>query len=120
MNFKKIAQQQTTLSDLMSERVKVPMEEIIIEYPNGFHLTDFDLISIDDSENFVVFTIREDKTIFSFGGTILTNIVKEWIKEFNGDITATREAYSKEEPILIKAKKEKTRTGRTITRLIIV
>lgn len=60
----KVAQRETSLSRLMEGREKIKTEDIIKKYPNGVTLTEFDLVTIDDS-TFPVFAFAEnDKECF--------------------------------------------------------
>lgn len=81
----KVAQRETSLSRLMEGREKIKTEDIIKKYPNGVTLTEFDLVTIDDS-TFPVFTFAENDKECFFGGHVLTKIAIGWVKACDGDV----------------------------------
>lgn len=116
-SLKKIAEKELTLSDLMVERDKIDTEEIIDTYEDGITLDQIDMCKIDDEE-VAVYTFREDKDVFAFGGHILKNLFKSWIEEY-GSIEEVNKALVKEN-IVLTLSRGKTKDGkREITKVAI-
>lgn len=123
--FRKIAIETTTLSDLMTERTKKQIDDLIKDYPEGFTITDFDITELkgeDGVEKVGVFTIAEDESIFCFAGLVLTNMFKSWISLYEGDKEITREAYADAKDfITVKAYKKKVNnSNRTVTAITVL
>lgn len=114
-NFKAAAQAATSLSDLMSNREKRSTDEMISKYPDGFTITDFDMIGTGDDE-YTVFVIKEDPGIFFYGGTILKKMVNAWLAGFD-DIETCREEFKKDGGLPIRMTTGKTKDGRMVTKI---
>ena len=112
--FTNIAAKATRLSDLMVGRDKITTEELIANYPDGFTINEFDVITVD-ADTFPVFTIKEDKYKFAFGGAVLSNIIDEWVKQFDGSISDTSEALKQAGGVRIKFIKSRTKSGNQVT-----
>lgn len=109
INFKKIAQRETVLSEIMESRQKVEKKDGIVT------IVDFDIVSNKDGEAYAVCAIND--TEFINGGTILTNIFTSIVREFNGDIEQARAEYAKSEKLKVKLTKTKTKSGRDLTKV---
>jgi len=75
-------------------------------------------ISIDGCEllnnndgDYSVFTFKEDSKKFFFGGKVLTELVKEWIKFLGGSIDDVNELLTKE-PIPVVMSMRRTKDGK--------
>lgn len=113
--FKKVAKELTTLSELMQGREKTQIDELIVAYPDGFTIIDFDITTLDNEE-VGVFVTKEAPNFFCFAGLVLTNIFKSWVALFEGDIEGTRAEYAKSEPCKVRAYKKKVNnSNRTVT-----
>lgn len=111
-NFKQKAVESIILSDLMQEREKISTEEVIKKYPEGITVTDFDFVTIEN-KTFVVLTFEEDKTKFLNGGFVLTKVFSEIVEDFEGEVEAAREEYSKcENKIVAVLSAGKTKDGK--------
>lgn len=111
-NFKQKAIESTILSDLMQGREKISTEEVIKKYPKGITVTDFDFVTIEN-KTFVVLTFEEDETKFLNGGFVLTKVFSEIVEDFEGEVEAAREEYSKyENKIVAVLSAGKTKDGK--------
>lgn len=117
-NFRESALKSTTLSELMNGRIKVSTDEIIQKFPNGFTIEDFDVVD-DKKSQYPVFTVKEDKTICFFGGTILMNMVDGWLAGFE-TIDECRAAFVEEGGLPVKLSTGKTKNGNNITKVDIL
>lgn len=111
INFKKIAAQETVLSEIMEGRTKIQKED------GEITVVDFDLVPDPKGEVYAVVAIND--TQFINGGHVLTRIVTAFV-EACGSIEAAREEYAKGEPIRCKLEKTKTQSGRTLTKVTIL
>lgn len=124
-NFKQSATNQTVLSHLMNGREQKKTEEIIAEYPDGVTIVEFDFARIVNTKTgelneFPVIIIQEDDTIFFNGGTILGNICKEWVIQFDGDMDECNKELAKSGGLKIKMSAGKTKNGNNITKIDIL
>ena len=107
INFKKIAQAQTTISEVMQGRQKVNKTDGI------FNITDFDIVSNTTGEAYAVCAISD--TEFINGGFVLTKIFAAILEECGGNIDMARSEFAQSGGLRVKLKREKTRSGRDIT-----
>lgn len=112
INFKKIAQNATVLSDLMAGREKTAKEDGI------FTIEDFDIVSNPKGEAYAICAINEKQ--FINGGYVLTRIFTDIVAEYDGDIAAARDDYRKSELLKVRLTRGKTSAGRTITNVEIL
>ncbi len=112
--FTNIARKATTLSPIMSGRDKIQMDDLISEYPDGVTVTGFDIINTN-ADSFPVFVFAEDTSKFAFGGTILHNILDEFVSYFDGDIEKTSNELANSGGIKLKFYKSRTKTGNNVT-----
>lgn len=86
-DLKKLAQQYTSLSELMQNREKIDTEDIIKYYKQGITIDAVELNVSNGTDEFMVYTFKEDNKKFAFGGKILQNIFENIIKnDYEGDI----------------------------------
>lgn len=117
-NFRESALKSTTLSDLMNGRTKVSTDDMIKNFPNGFTIEDFDIVD-DKKSQYPVFTVKEDKGICFFGGTILMNMVDGWLEGFDS-IDACRAEFVEGGGLPVKLSTGKTKNGNNITKVEII
>ena len=117
-NFKARAKEATTLSDLMKEREKIKVGELISDktLQGTVTITDFDLVAGGrDGATYPIFIYKEDDSKFFSGGYILNKIVNDWIEGHEGDIHATREDFRNSGGVKIKLGRGETKSGNNIT-----
>ena len=107
INFKKIAQNATVLSDIMADREKVAKEDGI------FTIEDFDIVSNPKGEAYAICAINSKQ--FINGGYVLTRIFTDIVAEYDGDIEAARSDYKDGEPLKVRLTRGKTAAGRPVT-----
>lgn len=112
--FSSIAKKTTSLSPLMNGREKISVDEIIAKYPDGITLIAFDVITTG-IDTFPVFIFAEDDTKFSFGGTVLHNIIEAWLVDSDGDIELTSNELRAAGGVKMKFEKSRTKTGNNVT-----
>ena len=79
--LKEIAEKTTAGNPIFDNREKMTTDEVIKKYPNGISRTECALIASDKGE-YAVIAFAEKPDVFVTCGTILTNIVQEWVKTF--------------------------------------
>lgn len=112
INFKKIAQQETVISDIMTNRAKVSKTD------GEVHICDFDIISSGKGEAYAICAINEDQ--FINGGFVLTRIFTAIVEEYHGDVARAREDFRESGGFDVRLKRKKTRDGRDITTVEVI
>lgn len=126
MDFKKIALDATTMSELMNERDKMDTEELIKKYPNGVTIDFIDNVNMsqeDGEENVWIFVTEEQPNKFTFAGFVLAKIFNNILAEFEGDYAEMIETYNsalKEDKLRVKLERAKTKTKREITKVTVL
>lgn len=111
LNFKQIAQDNTVLSEVMKDRVKVDKK-------NGeYTMVDFDIVQ-GDKDPYAVIAISD--TEFINGGFVLTKIVNGFVDACDGSITDAREEYAQSEPLRFRLEKSTTKNKNTIFKVEIL
>lgn len=126
MDFKKIALDATTMSELMSGRDKMDTEELIKKYPDGVTIDFIDNVNMqqeDGEENVWIFVTEEQPDKFTFAGFVLAKIFNNILSEFEGDYAEMIETYNsalKEDKLRVKLERAKTKSKREITKVTVL
>lgn len=126
MDFKKIALDATTMSELMNGRDKMDTEELIKKYPNGVTIDFIDNVNMqqeEGEENVWIFVTEEQPNKFTFAGFVLTKIFNNILDEFEGDYAEMIETYNsalKEDKLRVKLERAKTKSKREITKVTVL
>lgn len=126
MDFKKIALDATTMSELMNGRDKMDTEELIKNYPNGVTIDFIDNVNMqqeDGEENVWIFVTEEQPNKFTFAGFVLAKIFNNILDEFEGDYAEMIETYNsalKEDKLRVKLERAKTKSKREITKVTVL
>lgn len=126
MDFKKIALDATTMSELMSGRDKMDTEELIKKYPDSITIDFIDNVNMqqeDGEENVWIFVTEEQPNKFTFAGFVLAKIFNNILAEFEGDYAEMIETYNsalKEDKLRVKLERAKTKSKREITKVTIL
>lgn len=126
MDFKKIALDATTMSELMNGRDKMDTEELIKKYPNGVTIDFIDNVNMqqeDGEENVWIFVTEEQSNKFTFAGFVLAKIFNNILDEFEGDYAEMIETYNsalKEDKLRVKLERAKTKSKREITKVTVL
>ena len=126
MDFKKIALDATTMSELMNGRDKMDTEELIKKYPNGVTIDFIDNVNMqqeDGEENVWIFVTEEQPNKFTFAGFVLAKIFNNILDEFEGDYAEMIETYNsalKEDKLRVKLERAKTKFKREITKVTVL
>lgn len=126
MDFKKIALDATTMSELMNGRDKMDTEELIKKYSNGVTIDFIDNVNMqqeDGEENVWIFVTEEQPDKFTFAGFVLAKIFNNILDEFEGDYAEMIETYNsalKEDKLRVKLERAKTKSKREITKVTVL
>lgn len=126
MDFKKIALDATTMSELMNGRDKMDTEELIKKYPDGVTIDFIDNVDMqqeDGEENVWIFVTEEQPNKFTFAGFVLAKIFNNILSEFEGDYAEMIETYNsalKEDKLRVKLERAKTKSKREITKVTVL
>lgn len=126
MDFKKIALDATTMSELMNGRDKMDTEELIKKYPNGVTIDFIDNVNMqqeDGEENVWIFVTEDQPDKFTFAGFVLAKIFNNILDEFEGDYAEMIETYNsalKEDKLRVKLERAKTKSKREITKVTVL
>lgn len=126
MDFKKIALDATTMSELMNGRDKMDTEELIKKYPNGVIIDFIDNVNMqqeDGEENVWIFVTEEQPNKFTFAGFVLAKIFNNILDVFEGDYADMIETYNtalKEDKLRVKLERAKTKSKREITKVTVL
>lgn len=114
-----IAKKVTVVSDLMTARTKMSTDELCAKYPDGIHVNAVDKVASGSDRNYTVFTFTENQEVFCNGGTVMNKIVDAWIEQLGGSLTDVNNEL-KNDPPFLKFIKSTTKTGKNITKVIIL
>lgn len=126
MDFKKIALDATTMSEIMNGRDKMDTEELIKKYPDGVTIDFIDNVNMqqeDGEENVWIFVTEEQPNKFTFAGFVLAKIFNNILDEFEGDYAEMIETYNsalKEDKLRVKLERAKTKAKREITKVTVL
>jgi hypothetical protein len=126
MDFKKIALDATTMSEIMNGRDKMDTEELIKKYPEGITIDFIDNVNMqqeDGEENVWIFVTEEQPNKFTFAGFVLAKIFNNILAEFEGDYAEMIETYNsalKEDKLRVKLERAKTKSKREITKVTVL
>lgn len=124
-NFKKAAQEQTSLSPIMVGKEKLETEDII---GKKLTITGFDFAPkfdksghpiVDEStgevDTFGVVVFKEHPGKYYCVGTVFTKVCKTWVAPFNGNAEEASKALSAAGGVVVKFSSTKTRAGNNLT-----
>lgn len=126
MDFKKIAIDTTTMSEIMNGRDKMDTEELIKKYPEGVTIDFIDNVNMqqeDGEENVWIFVTEEQPNKFTFAGFVLAKIFNNILAEFEDNYAEMIETYNsalKEDKLRVKLERAKTKAKREITKVTVL
>lgn len=118
MGLRDSAISKTMLSKLMEGRTKISTRDLIFNYQNGFTICAVDEMTNNKGDTFVVYNIKEDDSIFAFGGSAINNIFLDYIAD-NGIEFVNRELKDTG-GLKIKLSSIRTREGREYTKVEVI
>lgn len=83
MSLSKRIQNRKAGSTFFENREQISVAELMEKHPDGVTITNV-IIGTGNNGDYVAFTTQEEPDLFSFGGTVFFNIVKEISQELGG------------------------------------
>ena len=117
INFKKMAQDELSLSPLMAGKTQIKTDDLIGETVT---VVAFDFATITDrgvEKTFPVLIFAEYPDRYYTGGTLLNKMCAAWAAEYDGDIAAASAALSDEGGVKIRFSAGKTKSGNNLTNI---
>lgn len=124
MTLREVAKRETAgLSDLFEGREKVDKEARDNLLERKLTIEDFDIVNYNDGKKDVhmcAVVFAEEPTICYCGGQQLTRILDSYvIGGFKGDVRLARDAYEKEEKVVVILEKTTTRSGNNFVKVTV-
>lgn len=120
INFKKMAQDELSLSPLMAGRDQIKTEDLVGQTVT---VTGFDFATITDmgvEKTFPVLLLKEYPDRYYNGGALLSKLCRCWADAYDGDIEAASADLEAEGGVQLKFTATKTKTGNNLTAVDVV
>ena len=123
-DFRKAAQEKTNGSFIMTGREAIKTDMLIAAYPDGVTIVEADIIRTTDSDTgdekeFAALAFAEDSSKYFNGGSSLTNIVKEWLKDYADTKTMSADLKASG-GVKVKLSKESLKNGHTFVKVTVL
>lgn len=122
--FVRIAQKETTLSELMEGRTKISMDDVIAKYPDGVTITEFDFINGTNKKGeavmFPVLAFAENEKECFFGGAVINKICLAWVADNGGDVDGTSGELKAAGGVKMKFRKTTTKGGNNLVAVDVI
>lgn len=120
INFKKVAQEEISISPLCAGREKLKTEELL---GKELTITHFDFASISDdgdTKTYPIILFDEYPNHYYAGGTIFTKMCMAWVVEYDGDVERASQDLYESGGVRIKMSATRTRNGNNLTSVEII
>jgi hypothetical protein len=120
INFKKIAQDELSLSPLMAGKEQIKTDDLIGQTVT---VVAFDFATITDKgveKTFPVLLLKEYPDRYYNGGTLLSKLCTCWANAYDGDIEAASEDLEKSGGVQLRFTATKTKAGNNLTAIDVV
>jgi len=120
INFKKIAQDELSLSPLMAGRDQLKTEDLIGQTVT---VVAFDFATITDKgveKTFPVLLLKEYPNHYYNGGTLLSKLCRCWAEAYDGDIEMASSDLAAEGGVQLRFTATKTKSGNNLTAVDVV
>lgn len=121
INFRKIAEQELTLSPLMMNREQLKTDDLVGKTAT---VTEFDFATITDEngedKTYPVLLLEEYPDHYYNGGALMMKLCMAWAGAFGGDCEAASLSLKKEGGVKLAFTASKTKRGRNLTTVSVV
>ena len=120
INFKKMAQDELSLSPLMAGRDQIKTDDLIGQTVT---VTGFDFATITDKgveKTFPVLLLKEYPDRYYNGGALLSKLCRCWAEAYDGDIEAASDDLAAEGGVQLRFTATKTKSGNNLTAVDVV
>ena len=115
INFKKMAQDELSLSPLMAGRDQIKTDDLIGQTVT---VTGFDFATITDKgveKTFPVLLLKEYPDRYYNGGALLSKLCKCWADAYDGDVEAASDDLAADGGVQLRFTSTKTKSGNNLT-----
>ena len=120
INFKKMAQDELSLSPLMAGRDQIKTDDLIGQTVT---VTGFDFATITDKgveKTFPVLLLKEYPDRYYNGGALLSKLCKCWADAYDGDVEAASDDLAAEGGVQLRFTSTKTKSGNNLTAVDVI
>lgn len=120
INFKKMAQDELSLSPLMAGRDQIKTDDLIGQTVT---VIGFDFATITDKgveKTFPVLLLKEYPDRYYNGGALLSKLCKCWADAYDGDVEAASDDLAAEGGVQLRFTATKTKSGNNLTAVDVV
>lgn len=120
INFKKMAQDELSLSPLMAGRDQIKTDDLIGQTVT---VTGFDFATITDKgveKTFPVLLLKEYPDRYYNGGALLSKLCRCWAEAYDGDIEAASDDLAAEGGVQLRFTATKTKSGNNLTAVDVI
>ena len=120
INFKKMAQDELSLSPLMAGKTQIKTDDLIGETVT---VVAFDFATITDKgveKTFPVLLLKEYPDSYYNGGALLSKLCRCWADAYDGDIEAASNDLEAEGGVQLRFTATKTKSGNNLTAVDVV
>jgi len=120
INFKKMAQDELSLSPLMAGKTQIKTDDLIGETVT---VVAFDFATITDKgkeKTFPVLLLKEYPDSYYNGGALLSKLCRCWAEAYDGDIEAASEDLAADGGVQLRFSSTKTKSGNNLTAVDVV
>lgn len=120
INFKKMAQDELSLSPLMAGRDQIKTDDLIGQTVT---VTGFDFATITDKgveKTFPVLLLKEYPDRYYNGGALLSKLCKCWADAYDGDVEAASDDLAAEGGVQLRFTATKTKSGNNLTAVDVI
>ena len=120
INFRKIAEDELSLSPLMAGRQQIKTEELVGQ---TITIVEFDFATITDKgeqKTFPVLLLEEYPARYYNGGALLHKLCEAWAAAADGDIEAASRELRQSGGVKFKVSTTKTKSGNNLTSIDLV
>lgn len=120
INFKKMAQDELSLSPLMAGKTQIKTDDLIGETVT---VVAFDFATITDKgeeKTFPVLLLKEYPDRYYNGGALLSKLCRCWAEAYDGDIEAASDDLEKDGGVQLRFSSTKTKSGNNLTAVDVV
>jgi hypothetical protein len=120
INFKKMAQDELSLSPLMAGKTQIKTDDLIGETVT---VVAFDFATITDKgeeKTFPVLLLKEYPDRYYNGGALLSKLCRCWAEAYDGDIEAASEDLAADGGVQLRFSSTKTKSGNNLTAVDVV
>lgn len=119
INFKQVAVEMSTFSELTVDRTKVDTDYVIKNHSDGITINGFDIIETKN-ERYPIIIFKEEPDKFFFGGMLFTQLFDAFCEQSGGTVAEVSDYMDKIGGLKVKLEKARTKSGNNITKFTVL